>query len=123
MSGPFTVAVIGASDDPQKYSYLAVSLLKEKGHRVFPVHPSLKELLGLSVYPSISQVPGPVHTVSLYVASPVSTKIAPEILAAAPKRILFNPGAENPVFEAAAVARGIIALNACMLVMLKTGNF
>ena len=46
------VAVIGASDNPDRYSYKAVKLLEEKGHRVFPVHPRVKIIDGEMVYPT-----------------------------------------------------------------------
>ena len=50
------VAVIGASDNPERYSYKAVKLLQEKGHTVFPVHPKLQQMEGLKVYPGIKNV-------------------------------------------------------------------
>lgn len=117
------VAVVGASDDPEKYSNMAVRLLKEKGHRVFPVNPSLKNLEGLPVYASVSAIPEPIDTVSLYVSAKVSDKLAPEILKLAPRRILFNPGAENKPLEEKAAGQGIQALEACTLVMLRTSQF
>lgn len=117
------VAVIGASDNPEKYSYLAVQNLKAEGHTVFPVHQSIKEIQGLKVYASIKDIPAPIDTVSLYVSAPISSKLAPDILAAKPRRILFNPGAENPEFEKEARARGILVLEACTLVLLKTHQF
>ena len=117
------VAVLGASDNPEKYSYLAVKNLLAGGHKVFPVHPALKEIEGLKVYASIKDIPDPVHTVSVYVTAPVSSKLAPEILAVRPKRILFNPGAENPGLKALAEKQGIKALEACTLVLLRTNQF
>ena len=117
------VVVLGASDDPEKYSHKAVVLLKEKGHAVFPVNPSLKTLEGLQVYPSISDVPQVVDTISLYVSPNVSSKIGGDILNKSPRRIIFNPGAENPELEARAKSQGITALNACTLVLLRTNQF
>lgn len=117
------VAVIGASDDPGKYSNKALRLLIEQGHRVFPVHPTLTRVEGLQVYGSIEAVPEPVHTVSLYVSPQVSSKLGPQILAKKPRRILFNPGAENETLEAEAARQGIQALRACTIVLLTTGQF
>ena len=117
------VVVMGASNKPERYSYKAVMFLKEKGHEVFPVHPLLKEIEGMKVYPSIKDVKGPVDTVSLYISKDISSKLADEIIQKAPRRIIFNPGAENPEFEAKAAAQGIETLEACTLVLLRTNQF
>ena len=117
------VAVVGASDDPEKYSYKALQLLLENGHRVFPVHPKLRNIGNLKVYPAISSVPEKIHTISLYVSKEISSRIEAELIAAAPARIIFNPGAENPELEARVRTSGIQALEACTLVLLKTRQF
>lgn len=116
-------AVIGASNNPEKYSYKAVKLLEEKGHRVFPVHPALKDIEGRKVYASILDIPEPVDTVSLYVSKDISTKLMDDIFRKGPRRIILNPGAENPLLADAAKARGVHALEACTLVLLKTNQF
>ena len=120
--GGVNVAVLGASDDPEKYSHKAVMRLKEKGHVVFPVHPSLKEIEGLKVYVSVRETPA-IDTVSLYLSAKNSSKIADEIISKKPKRIIFNPGAENPELQSKAEAAGIKTLNACTLVLLSTNQF
>lgn len=117
------VAVLGASDNPERYSYLAVKLLAEKGHEVFPVNPSLKEIEGRRVYPALKELPKPVDTLSVYLSPAISSKLAPEILAARPRRIIFNPGAENPELAAEAAGHGIRTLEACTLVLLRTNQF
>lgn len=117
------VAVIGASNKEHRYSYKAVMLLKEKGHEVFPVHKRVKEIEGISVYPSIQNIPDTIDTVTMYVSANISSAIRGEILAKKPRRIIFNPGAENPELEADAKKNNITTLNACTLVMLKTGQF
>ena len=117
------VAVLGASNNPEKYSYQAVMLLKEKGHTVFPVHPMLKEIEGMKVYASIKDVPQPVDTVSLYVSKEISSKLAEDIFSKSPRRIILNPGAENPELESKAKAKSIKTLNACTLVLLRTNQF
>ncbi len=116
-------AVIGASGNPDKYSYMALKLLEEKGHRVFPVHPSMKDIEGRKVYASITDISEPIDTVTLYVSHEVSTRLADAIFQKAPRRIIFNPGAENPELEKNAKTKGIGALEACTLVLLKTGQF
>ena len=117
------VAVIGASDNPEKYSYQAVMLLKEKGHTVFPVHQSVREISGIRVYPSIKDIEEPLDTVSLYVSKEISSKLTEDFFTKKPRRIIFNPGTENTELEAKAVLKGIKTLNACTLVMLRTNQF
>ncbi len=117
------VAVIGASDKPERYSYQAVKLLQEKGHTVYPVHQRIKNIDGIKVYSSIRDIAEPIDTVSMYVAADISNSLTGEILAQNSRRIIFNPGAENPDLEAQARAKGIMPLNACTLVMLRTGQF
>jgi uncharacterized protein len=117
------VAVIGASDKTDRYSYMALKLLQEKGHTVYPVHQRIKEIEGMPVFASIKDITDPIDTVTMYVAADVSDKLASDILACKPKRIIFNPGAENHNLSSAAHAKGIKTLDACTLVMLRMGQF
>ncbi len=117
------VAVIGASNKVDRYSYKAVILLKEKGHQVFPVHQRVKEIEGIKVYKSICEIDEDIDTVTMYVGEKISTVIGQDIVDKKPNRIIFNPGTENAGLESLAKKNGIDAVNACTLVMLKTGLF
>lgn len=117
------VAVIGASDKPDRFSYQAVKLLQKEGHRVFPVHSRIKSIEGTPVFASIQDVPETIDTVSMYVAADISDTLTADILACNPRRIIFNPGAENPRLAAQAQSKGIQILEDCTLVMLRTGQF
>lgn len=117
------VLVLGASHKPDRYSYQAVKLLEEKGHRVFPVHPRGIPIGTTHVFSSISDVPRPIHTVTFYVSKDISAVYQTELFSLDPKRFIFNPGAENPVLAQMAKERGVEVLNACTLVLLKTGQF
>ena len=117
------VAVIGASNKPDRYSYQAVMLLKEKGYTVYPVHKTIPEIEGIRVYPSVKDIPNSVDTISLYVSKEISSGLSEQLISKKPRRIIFNPGTENPDLESQAAAKGIRTLNACTLVMLRTGQF
>ena len=117
------VALVGASNKPERYAYQAMKLLLEKGLRVHLVHPRLAEIEGLRVYQTVSEIPEQIHTVTLYVGAPRSTPMAEEILGCRPQRIIFNPGAENDSLEQQAQAAGIKTVRGCTLVMLKTNQF
>lgn len=117
------VAILGASNKPERYSHQAVLLLAEKGHTVFPVHPALSEIKGHHVYKTLADIPEPLDTLTLYVSPTHSTGMTDAILAAQPRRIIFNPGSENPELEKPLAAAGIEVVHACTLVMLRTGQF
>jgi predicted CoA-binding protein len=120
------VAVLGASRDPSRYSYKAMQLLKEYGHEPVPVHPRESEVLG---YPVISEIKElvklgkKIDTVTMYVNAALSSKYLQDLIDLKPRRVIFNPGSENPSLEKALVDKGIIVEEACTLVLLRTNQF
>jgi predicted CoA-binding protein len=117
------VAVIGASDNPDRYSYKAIQLLKSHGHTVLPVTPKVVELPGLQVHRELDQVPPPVDTVTVYVNPGLVGEMVPAIVRLKPGRVIFNPGTENPEAARQLEAAGIRTEAACTLVLLTTGQF
>lgn len=122
-TGSQRVVVLGASDNPERYANMAVNRLLENGHEVVPVNPKLERIGDLEVTPSLNEVDGRVDTLTVYVSPKVSSSLADDIVAIAPGRVIFNPGAENPELEAALAGQGIPTLHACTLVLLSTGQF
>ena len=117
------VAVLGASKKPDRYSYKAIQFLREKGHTPIPVHPVIKDVEGIPVHPSLADVPEEVDTVTVYLSATNSNKYADEILSSGTKRVIFNPGAENPELAGRLKDAGIEVVEACTLVMLRTDQF
>ena len=117
------VAIIGASGGTERYAYKALIRLEEKGHRVFPVNPSLSSIGERAVYPSLTDIDEKIDTITVYVRKEISSAIAEEILASKPRRIIFNPGAENAGLAERARNEGIVVTEGCTLVMLSTGQF
>jgi len=117
------VAVVGASPKPERYAYKALKLLEEKGHRPIPVAPVRKEILGMHVYPSVAAIPVRIDTVTLYVGAVRQAAILNDVIKIKPKRIIFNPGTENPTEYDRLKAAGIEVIIACTLVMLCTDQF
>ena len=117
------VAVLGASDKPDRYSYKAIAMLLEKGHTPFPIHPRLEAVQGLPVYRRLADVPEPIDTIAVYLSARNSQHVADDMLAAGARRVIFPPGAESPDLTKRLIDRGIEALDACPLVMLRTGQF
>lgn len=118
-----SVAIIGASHKPQRYAYQCQALLMEKGYPVFPVSGNGREILDVPGYKSISEIGQPVDTVTLYVNPVRHLPVFQEILAARPRRIIFNPGTESHKLEDMYQDHGIETMRACTLVLLRTNQF
>jgi predicted CoA-binding protein len=117
------VVIIGASDNPERYSHQAQLLLRQHGHEVVPVHPKLTAIEGVPVVADVSAISGPVDTVTLYVGPQISLTLKDKLIALKPRRVIFNPGTENAALEEALMAAGIACEEACTLVLLRTGQF
>jgi predicted CoA-binding protein len=121
--GAETVVVLGASPKPDRYAFRAMEMLREYGHRAIPVNPGFREVLGEKCYPSIGEVPDKIDSVTVYLRKTRSDPLADEIVQAQPRRIIFNPGAENNDLATKARAHGIEVVEGCTLVMLRSGTF
>lgn len=117
------VAVIGASPTSGRYSNTATKKLLDAGYEVVPVNPATPTIHGIPAVATIADVSPPIHTVTMYVNPHISDSMIEPILQAAPQRIVFNPGAENPRLAEAAAKAGIEVVEACTLVMLSLGQF
>ena len=118
-----TVAVLGASNNPERYANMAVRRLREAGHHVIPVNPALDTIEGLPVAQSLGDIADPIDTLTLYIGPQRSAPMIDDILRLAPKRVIFNPGTESQDLAAALDRANIPHLKACTLVMLQTGQF
>jgi predicted CoA-binding protein len=117
------VVIVGASNKPDRYAYRAFKMLRQHGHDVVPVNPVLGEIEGVPVVKDLAQVSGPVDTVTMYVGPKISAGLTESLTALKPRRVIFNPGAENPDLSAHLRAAGIQPLNDCTLIMLGSGEF
>ncbi|HEX8078528.1 MAG TPA: CoA-binding protein [Chthoniobacterales bacterium] len=117
------VVILGASPKPDRYAYRAFEMLRAHGHRALPVNPAFEDILGEKCYPKITDAPRPIDTVTLYLGAARSNPLIDEIIAAEPRRIIMNPGAENQALAEKAEAAGIEVVEGCTLVMLQTGQF
>lgn len=127
------VLVLGASDKEERYANKAFKLLRENGFEVIPVHPRIKQIEGVAVHASVGDAAAAVvaaaagasavDTVSLYVNGDTVLENAAAIISLAPRRVIMNPGTENAAAAKMFADHGIEVLEACTLVMLKTGQF
>jgi predicted CoA-binding protein len=114
--------VIGASENPARYSNLAIRRLQEHGHEVVALGLREGDVNGVKIEKVQRTFEG-IHTITLYLNPGRQRELYDYILSLNPKRIIFNPGAENPELEKKAQAKGIETEEACTLVMLSIGNF
>lgn len=117
------VVVLGASPDKERYSNKAMHLLGVHGHRVILVSPLYTEIEGRPVLKDLASVAGPVDTLTLYLSPKRLLPIADDIVRLRPGRVIFNPGTETAELQAKLDAAGIPWLEACTLVMLRTGQY
>lgn len=115
--------LIGASPKKDRYSNIAMNLLKDKGYDVIPVNPVLDKIDGINVIRSLDLLNKPVHTITLYVNPKRLEPMVEKIIAIKPKRIIFNPGTESEDIKTKFSANGIETLEACTIVMLNTGQY
>ena len=115
-------AIIGATPKSDRYAYMATSRLKKHGHTVFPVGIHGGEIEGETILTDKPQLKD-IDTVTLYVGPQNQPAWEDYILSLNPKRIIFNPGTENPDFEKKASEKGIECIEACTLVLLSIGEY
>ena len=114
--------IIGATTNPARYAYLAAHRLVAAGHDIVNIGIKKGESAGVDIQRAGAVIPD-VDTVTLYVGPQRQPEYYDYILATRPKRIIFNPGTENPELEALAQQQGIEVVRACTLVLLSTGQF
>ena len=114
--------IIGSSPDPTRYSHIAMERLVSHGHWVEGI--GRREFFFKNFFMGRERKDWPdIDTVTMYISPLHQPEYYAYILSLKPRRIIFNPGTENPYFAAMAEKEGIEALEACTLVMLSTGQY
>lgn len=114
--------VLGASDNPSRYSYLAINALQSKGHDVAAIGKRPGTVGEVKIETTVKDIDN-VDTVTLYLNPSHQKQYYNYILSLHPKRIIFNPGAENEELFSMAKEKGILPKEACTLVLLSTGQY
>lgn len=110
-----SVAVIGASNDRNKFGNKAVRAHLRQGFRVYPVNPSESEVEGLACFKSIRDLPVRPDRISVYVRPPVLFKLLPDIAAVGCDELWLNPGTESDEVLAEAERLGLNVIQACSI--------
>jgi len=114
--------VLGASDNPSRYSYLAVQRLRSHGHPVVAVGKKITRVGDVLIEKEKKEFDN-IDTVTLYLNPFHQKEYYDYILSLKPKRIIFNPGAENEELADLATRHQIKVMEACTLVLLSTGQY
>lgn len=114
--------VVGASPDANRYSYRAVTALRRQGYDVTAVGLKPGTIGDIPIHTDLIPV-DQVDTVTLYVHPRNQQHWMDYILTLNPRRVVFNPGTENPEFFKKLRAEGIDAEESCTLVMLSVGTY
>lgn len=114
--------VLGASDNPARYSYLAMERLRKHGHPVVAIGRKHTIVADVEIETEKKIFPG-IHTITIYLNPSHQKEYYDYILSLEPKRIIFNPGAENEELSELAIKNNITAKEACTLVMLSTNQY
>lgn len=114
--------VMGASPNPSRYSHMAILRLLKHNHDVVAVGLRSGDIEGVKIQKGQPQIPD-VHTITMYVGKRNQLPLYNYILSLRPKRVIFNPGAENPELESKLSEQGAEVLRACTLVMLSAGQY
>ncbi|WP_166332419.1 CoA-binding protein [Sphingobacterium chungjuense] len=114
--------ILGASTNPARYSYLVANKLTRKGHTIVNVGLKQGSVAGVEIEPA-ETVHTDIDTITLYVGPRNQAVYYDYILDTKPRRLIMNPGTENPELSEKATAAGIEVVEACTLVMLNTGQF
>jgi predicted CoA-binding protein len=114
--------VIGASEKEERYSNMAVKLLTAYQHKVFAIGNKAGNINDVEIVTGQPKLED-VHTVTLYLSEKYQNEYYDYILSLKPQRIIFNPGTENEELKILAKKHNVNAIDACTLVLLKTGQY
>jgi predicted CoA-binding protein len=111
-----TVAVVGASDNPSKYSNEVAGYLMRHGYRVFPVNPTEEEVLGEHAYDTVEEVPERVDVVDVFLSPEKTPQISEDAVRAGAKVLWLQEGIENSEARRIAEEGGLAYVeDRCML--------
>jgi predicted CoA-binding protein len=117
--GPETrIAVVGASNNPEKFGNIIVRNLAAKGYTVLPIHPAEREIAGLGAYPSLSAAPGPIDIVDMVTPPRVTLRVLDEVAALGLRAVWLQDGSyDDAVLAKVAGAPYRTVYEACIMVV------
>jgi uncharacterized protein len=114
--------IIGASTKPERYAYKAAHLLQSHGHSIHLLGNKPGQVANVAISTEKEKLEN-LHTVTLYINPLLQENYYDYILGLKPKRVVFNPGTENPAFYKLLDSKHIAYEEACTLVLLNSGQY
>lgn len=114
--------LLGATTKPDRYAFSAINALTQKGHTVLAIGQNTGEVAGVKIYTKAVPVKN-IDTVTLYLNPNRQRDYYNYIVEAQPKRVIFNPGTENPELYQLLELNNIEVEVACTLVLLATNQY
>lgn len=114
-----TWAVVGATENQEKYGYKIYQKLKSRGYKVYPVNPNYSEVEGDKCYSNLSELPEVPDVIDMVVAPRHGIKVVEEAARLGIKNIWLQPGTVNDALLKLAEEKGINTVQACVLVALN----
>lgn len=112
-----TIAVVGHSDKPYRTSYGIGNFLRNAGYRVYPVNPTISEVDGQSVYPTLASLPEPIDIVNVFRRAEYLPGVVDEAIAIKAKAIWGQLGVYDEDAARAAEAAGLqVVMDRCIMV-------
>lgn len=116
LSGSRTIAVVGLSEKPERPSHDVARYLQERGYRIIPVNPNVREVLGEKAYPSLREIPGAVDLVHVFRRPEEVVPVAEEAIRIGVKYFWMPEGVEHREAEEMLAGAGIpVVANRCIL--------
>lgn len=110
-----TIAVVGASTNPEKPSHTVPAFLQRQGYRIVPVSPAATEIFGEKAYPSLAEVPDPVDVVDVFRPAAETVDIARQAVAAGAKVLWLQEGIVSDEAAEVAIAGGLrVVMGICI---------
>lgn len=113
---------MGVSPNPARYAYVAVHRLRSYGYPVIAFGQEGGKVADVEIETEWNP-DWEVDTITLYLNPKNQLPLIEKMIALKPKRVIFNPGTENPAFIHELKTYGIETEIACTLVMLSIGNY
>ena len=102
-----TIALVGASPNPQRASHAVMHYMMDRGYRVIPVNPNETEILGQKVFASLKDIKEPVDMVDVFRTSDAAGSLCDEAIEIGAKSVWLQLGVINEEGAARAEAAGL----------------
>jgi uncharacterized protein len=110
-----TIAMVGASSNPDRPSNGIMRKLQSVGYHVIPVNPNETTVLGERAYPSLSQVPERIDIVDVFRRAEFAPAIADDAVKVGARALWLQSGVVNDAAAAKAAAGGLlVVMDACI---------